>query len=421
MDVLKLVIIFAVVIVMINLKVPLSAAILTATVLGCILYQMGFVGGVEAICSGVFSSATWTLLIVTYVITFLQRMMESRGTLKQAQMCLSGLFNNRRINASVAPIFVGLLPGAAVAFIAADMVDDACGDYLDRDEKAFVTSYFRHIPESCLPTYSTIILAASLAGVSLSGFLLSMIIPVILLYTLGYMFYLRKVPKETGVPPAEDKAAEWKKLFLSLWTLILAIGLVIVMPYIPFSKVAFIPAAVANFLNNFPVWLAVIISIVIFFFTDHFSVKEILPYFYSAIEWRLVSNIIVVMAFKGVLTASGVITKLPEVLSLLPIPMFMIFALIFLFGSIVGGTQTIVTLCTTAAFAAIPDGGVPLMMLLMSYTYAAMQISPTHVCVTMIAEYCHSSFGAMVKKTLPVIISFMVLIIPYYLLLSFLF
>ena len=69
-------------------------------------------------------------------------------------------------------------------------------------------------------------------------------------------------------------------------------------------------------------------------------------------------------------------------------------------------------------FAAMPDGGVPLLMLLMCFSYAAMQISPTHLCLTLIAEYFDSNFGVLVKKTIPVIAIFMVLILGYYLLLT---
>lgn len=107
------------------------------------------------------------------------------------------------------------------------MVKSSCGDYLDKNEQAFVTSYFRHIPESCLPTYSSIILAVSLSGVALNGFLLSMVLPVVLLIVLGYLFYLRRVPKDTGLPPAQSKAREWRNLVASLWPIALAIVLVI--------------------------------------------------------------------------------------------------------------------------------------------------------------------------------------------------
>ena len=421
MELIKLAGIFLVIIVLINFKLPLSGAVGVGAILGCLLYGFGLLPSIQLIFGAIFNKTTIMLILVTYLITFLQRMLEQRGALMQAQKCLSGIFNSRRINASVAPIFIGLLPSAAAAFIAGDMVKGATDGYLDKDEQAFVTSYFRHIPESCLPTYSSIILACALSGVAIGPFLLSMILPVALLVFLGYMFFLRKVPKETGLPPAESKAAEWLNLFKSLWTLLLAIALVIVVPYIPFGKLGFLPASVVDFLAGFPVWLAVIISIVLYFFISKFSFKDIRPYFLSALERRIVINTCVVMVFKEVLTKSNVITQLTDTLGKLPIPMFLTFALIFLLGTIVSGSSAIITLCIPPAFAAMPDGGVALFMLLMSCSYAAMQVSPTHICLTLISEYFKSDFGAIVKKTIPIISIFMVAILGYYLLLSAIF
>lgn len=418
MELIKLAVIFVVIILLINFKVSLSGAVAIGSVLGMILYQFGFLPSVKLAFGAVFNSTTIMLILVTYLITFLQRMLEQKGALMSAQRALSGIFNSRRVNASVAPVFIGLLPSAAAAFIAGDMVKGATDGYLDKDEQAFVTSYYRHIPESCLPTYSSIILACTLSGVAIGPFLISMIFPVVLLVALGYFFYLRKVPKDTGYPPSENKLLEWKKLFKSLWTLLLAIALVIVVPYIPFEKLGFMPESAVSFLGSFPVWLAVIISIVLYFFISRFKVKEVAPYFISAFETRIVLNTCVVMIFKEVLTQSDVITKLTEALATLPIPLFLTFALIFLLGTIVSGSTAIITLCTAPAFAAIPDGGVALFMLLMCSSYAAMQVSPTHICLTLIAEHFKSDFGKMVKKTIPIISIFMVAIIGYYLLLT---
>lgn len=418
MELIKLAVIFMVIILLINFKVSLSGAVAIGSVLGMILYQFGFIPSVKLAFGAVFNSTTIMLILVTYLITFLQRMLEQKGALMNAQRALSGIFNSRRVNASVAPVFIGLLPSAAAAFIAGDMVKGATDGYLDKDEQAFVTSYYRHIPESCLPTYSSIILACTLSGVAIGPFLISMIFPVVLLVALGYFFYLRKVPKDTGYPPSKNKLLEWKKLFKSLWTLLLAIALVIVVPYIPFGKLSFMPESVVSFLGSFPVWLAVIISIVLYFFISRFKVKEVAPYIISAFETRIVLNTCVVMIFKEVLTQSDVITKLTEALATLPIPLFLTFALIFLLGTIVSGSTAIITLCTAPAFAAIPDGGVALFMLLMCSSYAAMQVSPTHICLTLIAEHFKSDFGKMVKKTIPIISIFMVAIIGYYLLLT---
>jgi hypothetical protein len=54
----------------------------------------------------------------------------------------------------------------------------------------------------------------------------------------------------------------------------------------------------------------------------------------------------------------------------------------------------------------------------MALSYAAMQISPTHICLAIITEYFRVSWGQLMKKTIPVIVVFVVILTGYYVLLS---
>ena len=101
------------------------------------------------------SKDTITVVLSFYFITFLQRMLERRSRLKQAEESLNGLFNNRRINASAAPAVIGLLPSAGAMTICAEIVRSSCEDYLSNEDMTAVASFYRHIPECFLPTYSS--------------------------------------------------------------------------------------------------------------------------------------------------------------------------------------------------------------------------------------------------------------------------
>ena len=131
----------------------------------------------------------------------------------------------------------------------------------------------------------------------------------------------------------------------------------------------------------------------------------------------MIAITLTVYIFKELLTVTGVIHDIPVFFSGLPLPTFMIFVLIFFFGSVVLGSKAIVTICTPLAYAAIPDGGWPLMVLLHSCAYAAMQISPTHVCMVVIADYFKSTLGGMSRKLLPIVVIFVLVVTGYYLLL----
>ncbi len=400
-DFIKLAVLFLAIIVFLKFKIPLSGAIGIGAVLTVLLYRIHLLDALMITGKSMISESTIMVILNCYLITFLQRMMELRGHLDLAQRSLSRLFNSRRVNASIAPVFIGLLPSPGAIFIAGSMVDAACEDYISKEDKTFVASYFRHIPESFLPTYSSIILACQLTGVQMGAFVLGMVPMVACLMLLGYLFYLRKVPKDTGEKPSSDKLADLQSLTRSLWTIAVIIFLIIVF--------------------NVPVYAATIGVIIIYFFTSRFTWKEIKPFFLSALEARIVINTFVVMIFKDLLTHTNVITNLPTLFESLPIPSFLVFGLIFFVGSIVAGSTAIITLCLPMAFAAIPGAGMPLMVFLMSCTYTAMQISPTHLCLTLACEHFKTDFGALVKRTLPVIGIFYVILTGYYLLLQMFF
>ena len=401
MDIIKLLIVFAVIIVVLKCKCKLFVAMLAAIAASVLLWRIPPLQCLRLLWSATWNWDNFTVLLVLYVITFLQRLLERRSQLKKAQLDLDGIFHNRRINATLAPLFIGLLPSAAAAIICGDIVSEACGDDLETDEKAFVTSYFRHIPESFLPTYSSIIIMSNLCGVGVGPFVLGMLPLVAVLYLLGYLFYIRKLPRDTGTHPGQNKWRSAAALVKHLWSLIVIIVLIL----------AF----------NIPVWAAILAVTVICWFVYRFPAGELPDIAKSAFEPVLIVNSYLILVFKEFLTFTGVITALPDFFSRLPIPTFLIFALIFFFGTVVSGSTAIIALCTAMAFAAIPGSGMPLMVFLMSFSYAAMQISPTHVCLTVVADYYHTTLGGIVKKTIPVLICFCAVSILYYLLLTLVF
>jgi integral membrane protein (TIGR00529 family) len=338
-----------------------------------------------------------TTVLAFYFITFLQRMLEKRKKLARAEDALNGIFNNRRINASLGPILVGLLPAAAVVTIAGAMVDSAAEDSLDAEEKTFVATYYRHVAECFLPTYPGILIAAELAGVGLSPFLIGMLPVVLLIVFLGFVFYLRKIPKETGNPPSSSRSKDVFILFQSLWQLLIIVLLVIVF--------------------QLPVYLTVLLIVIPSIFIDRFKWPELKEMLFSAFEAKLIISTIVIMIFKDLIIASGVISILPEIFSKLPLPSFLIYMMIIFFGSLISGQQAINVVVLPMAFAAGSGEGIPLFILLMTCGYGAMQLSPTHICLAIIAEYFKTSMGSLIKKTIPVIFTLLVLVSLYYLLL----
>ena len=73
------------------------------------------------------------------------------------------------------------------------------------------------------------------------------------------------------------------------------------------------------------------------------------------------------------------------------------------------------------AVSAFPEHFMPVFVLLMSLAWAAMQISPTHVCSFVAAKYYKTTLVDIVVKGLPSILIFSVIAYGYSFLLGFLF
>ncbi|KXU16257.1 hypothetical protein SORDD17_00536 [Streptococcus oralis] len=125
-----------------------------------------------------------------------------------------------------------------------------------------------------------------------------------------------------------------------------------------------------------------------------------------------------VLVFKAFLDHTGVLASLPEALQQLPIPTFLIFVLLFFLGGIISGAAGIIALGAPIAYASFPDAGIPFVILLMSATHAASQLSPTHVCLTVVSEYYGSSLMKLIRRTLPYSLSTILFALLYYLILT---
>lgn len=390
-------IVFLIIILLLAKRRPLYQAIFGGLVATVLLFRIPPTEIINNIVKVFTSWSSMSVLVSLYLIALLQRMLGARDQIKLAQKDLNGLFHNRRINAAVAPVFIGLVPSAAAMILCGDIVKEASDGYLDKKEQAFVTSWFRHLPESILPTYSGVILMTTLSGVPVSEFIVGMIIPGLVLAAIGYLPYLRRLPIDPGTPKSDNRLKDAMNLVVHLWTIILI--LVLILGF----GIQVVPA----------VLITIVLSIVVY----RFKISELSEAVTTALEVKLLMNSFLVLVLKEFVAYTGILGELPEMLSVLPIPAFMVFALLFFAGTMVSGSSGIIALGTPLAFAAL-DGGMPLMVLLMCMVHAASQISPIHVCLTIASEYYGISLGELIKKTIPAALLFAVLMIGYYLILG---
>ena len=394
MDILSLLMVFLVIVAIIWMKKPLFLAMAGGIVAAVLLFGISPGETVRILGRQTVAWDTIDVLLSFYLIIFLQLMLEKKGRLENARKSFHCLLRNRRMNTIVSPAIMGLLPSAAVMTICADMVDKSCEDYLDARDKTFVACYYRHIPEMFLPTFPAVLLGLTLSGQNAGMFVICMIPMVIAACAIVNVTHLRKLPKT--MPPlvqTADKKAEILSLLRNLWTLI-AVLLIII-------------------LFNLSVCVAAPLVIAANYVWDRFRLRDLPELLLRSAEPVLLGNMYLIMLFKGILSFTGVIGLLPSFFAQFPISLTMSFGLLFFAGTVISGSQAIIALCMPMAFLAFPDGGIPFLVMLMSIAWAAMQISPTHVCSFVAADYFGTTLGDIVVRALAPVVAFSVIAYGY--------
>lgn len=397
MDIIKILVIFIAIMFVLILKKPLWLAIITGTVVCAGVYRLSPLATLETFGKGMITYSTIQVVLTIYGLSVLQYLMDKRGMLRTAEKSLSGLFQNRRITTGIAPTIMGSLPGPAMVLIAAPIVDSATEGLLSKEDRTFVSTFLRHIPEICLPTFSAVIIATNLSGISLPQFVLTMFPMMPLMWIMVYFLYLRKIPREEKIQDPTSKGIYIKALLKSLWPIIgimlLLIGL------------------------NLEILLSIGITLIAFALIMGTSFQELRDAIAGGFNFNVVASTLFVMAFSHVITLTGVLNRLPAVISSLPIPTYFVFALVFYIGTILAGLNAVMAVCLPLAYFAIPDGGLPLLILLMGVGHAAMQLSPTHICLTMVLDYYKTGWADLIKRTfLPSILLFVSIFLYYTLL-----
>ncbi len=387
MDLICLLIVFLAIIAVIKFRKPLYIAMITGIVMTVVLFRIPLPEALQVLGRQAVAKDTLTTLLAFYVVIFVQRMLEKRDRLSAAEQSFNALIRNRRLNTIIPTAIMGLLPSAAVMPVCADMVDKTTAEYLDPKQKTMVACYYRHIPEMFLPTYPSVLMCFVLSSVNPGQFVILMVPMAVAACVICYFFYLRRIPRE--MPPIGyevEKGKEILNLLKNLWTLIAIL----------FLLVAF----------NIPIYIAGPIVILVNLFVDRFKPEELPPLLKKAADPVLLGNMFLIMLFKGILSHTGVITQLPVLFGSFPIPLALSFTLLFFVATIVAGAEAIIALCMPMAYAAIPDGGVGLSIMLMCAVWAAMEISPTHVCSFLSAEFFKTTLGDLIVRAIPVVLIF---------------
>lgn len=382
MELLKLLLIFALIIVFLGLKKPLSLVMAGATVLLGLLFAMPVKEWLLAVGTSMISWSTLEVVFIIWAVMLLEGLMGENGYLDRMMKAVDDLFHSRKMSMLTMPMLIGFLPSAGGALFSAPLVDTASqGAGLSGERKAQINAYYRHIMEIFFPTYPAAIVICGIAKVPMSRFTLALFPMAVLAFLLGLVL-VRNVKEDGGAAEAKPLWRRTADFLISLWPFLLLLVFIIVF--------------------GMEVYLACLISLVAVMIVTRMKISELPRLIREKTKWKLLLMAYVVMIFKDVLLGSGAVEALPDIISRLPVPPAVVFSLMtFFIGMITGITFSATAITMPLMMSALPSYGIAQVALIHLSAYVGCQLTPTHLCISISAEYFKANLQKVILGYLP--------------------
>lgn len=399
MNTLKLALIFLIMIVLLTRRLSLWRVIALGG-LGLVLFSM--TPPLEALLmmkQALYEKTVIDLLIVLALIMVLEEILRTENYLDKTLKSLDVLVPYPRFNLMLLPAFIGLIPSAGGARFSAPLVEKASeGMRITPEEKSYVNFFYRHITEYMLPIYPNVILASTITGLSVASMLTYMTPYGIINIFLGLYFVLK-------IPKVQKKESGEKKRTMLLPFLFATLPI--------FSIVIFV---VGFHIEVKYAVLAVVVALILY---HRYTPKKIYKTIKKSLHLKTLWLVIVIMAFKGLLEGTGLLSDLPSLAEKLPFPPFIAFALIFFFLGLITGLQTAAVGLGLPIILAITGSITPFMAgALYACGLCGQMLTPLHLCLTLTCDYFNASLAKVMKMLLLPELSLIVIVIVSYLLLS---
>jgi len=401
-EIIKLLVVIAVIIFLIRKKWNLGYIILLSSLLLGLLFgsnpkEIG-INFIRAIMDPVTVRLIGIIVLVFLLSSILRRIESLRDMVDSLQK----LVKDYRLILAFIPSFLGLLPMPAGAMFSAPMVKEI-GDRagLNPEEVTFVNYWFRHIWEFVWPLYPSIILLSTLLGVEVREIIIVQLPIVLIALMLGLIWEQRYLRKDEAVDKREDFGLNIKKLFFGTWPILLVIFMVIIIKIdLLISLITVIVSLIL--LNRSKMKIEVIIEII----------KKDIPI-------NTVVLIASIMIFKRMLQATGAIMVIPGFFTELGVhPLVILFSIPFLIGTLTGIPSAIVGIGFPVLLPFIvTQGEVNLNYAMFAFVggYMGHMLSPMHLCLVVTKDYFKADVGKIYKMLIPflliMILSALILVI----------
>jgi len=390
-EIIKLLVVIAVIILLIKKKWKLEYVILLASLLVGVFFNLSPIQIGNNFVLALIDPTTLKLIGIIVLVYILSGVLRKVESLRDLVDSLQGLVKDYRLILAFIPALLGLIPMPAGAMFSAPMVKEIGGRVgLTPEEETFVNYWFRHIWEFVWPLFPGIILFAGLLKVEIQEVILVQFPLTIAAVIVGFVWEYKNLRKDTTLINKKDILFNLKKLFFGIWPILLIITMVL--------------GTKTDLLFS----LVIVILSLIFLNINKLSLKMLKEIIRNDIDLSVVILIASIMIFKRILQVSGGIEIIPEAFAKLGIhPFIVLFIIPFFIGTMTGLGTAALGIGLPVLLPIIIQGEANLYYAMLAFTgsFMGVMISPMHLCLVVTNDYFKADMGKIYKMlALPLII-----------------
>ncbi len=390
--------VFGLILFLIRRKQHLGTALLAGALLLGIWCQMSLGEIARSMGSTMIQTKTTMLNAIVVLILILSHSMDTLEQMKRLLASFQGLIKNAKFNLILFPALIGLLPMPGGAIFSAPMVHKLGQEHdLDPETKSLLNYWFRHIWEYAWPLYPAVLLAASMASVSVWAFISRSFPLTLLSISVGYIFLLRKISLKNSSHLLTTKNTQ----LFSFLKEIIPIALVIVGAVIGSLCISWLQRSypsLAVLPMELPLVISLLFSILYVWGVNNASSEVIWAILTQKTLLKMIYMITAIYIFKQILVDSHAVVDLSAFLVAQKIPLILVIILLpLIVGSIAGiavafvGT-TFPVLISLFQTLHVEADIIPYLILGFSSGFIGVMLSPLHVCFIFTREYFNADF-----------------------------
>ncbi|MBU0703304.1 MAG: DUF401 family protein [Chloroflexi bacterium] len=389
---LKLIAVFAGIVLLLGRKWNLGLVLLLASVAVGLLFARPLTEiGRDILLTSV-DLLTLRLTLVVVLIMIMAELLRQTAGLEGMVESLQELIPNGRIVIAALPALVGLLPMIGGAMFSAPLVDEV-GDRLgaSRERKTFVNYWFRHIWEPVFPLYPSMLLAAELLGLTTTQLVGATWPLTVAAVAGGLLFGLIGLPQRGAHTPSPTPLAQsLRALATSIWPVALVIILSLLLPID----------------ERFTLIVSLTVTIGLIMMVKHIPPRDLGTILREHIPWNTVIVILGALALRSVLENSAAVAATSSALVSLRIPPAVIaFAVPFIAGLLTGLMAAAYSIGFPMVLPlVVGDGGTVApgwAVWLLAGGFLGTMCSPLHLCLALTRVYFKAEWGPIYRLIAP--------------------